>query len=120
VSSLARATGQRPVVWVLEDLHAADLGSLDLLTLLAQPLRAMRALVVATVREGDPRLTDRMVQRIARMARDGIDVRLEPLSALDVAAVAEAAVGRALPAPELVEGALAACRPRSYRSCSIA
>ena len=37
----------------------ADLGTLDLLTFLALPLRALRTLIVATVRTRDPRLTDR-------------------------------------------------------------
>jgi hypothetical protein len=41
VTELARASSAKPAVWILEDLHAADLGTLDLLTFLAQPLRAM-------------------------------------------------------------------------------
>jgi predicted ATPase len=98
-----------PEVWILEDLHAADLGTLDLLTFLAQPLRAMRALVVATVRPDDPRVTDRMGQRLARMARDGVDVRLEPLSDRDVAALTGETVGCPVAAlPEATRDALAA------------
>ncbi len=96
VSPLAAATAKAPVVWVLEDLHAADLGTLDLLTFLAQPLRAMHAFVIATVRAPDPRLTDRSMQRLTRIARDGIDVRLEPLSPADVSTLTEEAVGRAI------------------------
>lgn len=96
VGSLARAATTAPAVWILEDLHAADLGTLDLLTFLAHPLRAMRVLVVATVRAKDPRLTSRMQQRLTRMARDGLDVRLEPLSEEDVARVAEQTIGEAL------------------------
>lgn len=56
-SALARSSEAAPVVWILEDLNAADLGTLDLLTFLAQPLRAMRVLVVATTRAKDPRLS---------------------------------------------------------------
>jgi predicted ATPase len=94
VSSLARVSGTSPVVWVLEDLHAADLLTLDLLAFLAQPLRAMRAMVIVTARDQDPRLTDRVAQRLTRMARDGADVRLTPLREHDVASVASSVAGR--------------------------
>ncbi|HTJ47605.1 MAG TPA: AAA family ATPase [Kofleriaceae bacterium] len=100
IEALARATA--PVVWIVEDLHAADLGTLDLLTFLAQPLRAMRVLVVATARERDPRITDRMAQRLTRMTRDGLAVRLDPLDDREIAAVIEATIGRA-PSREVVE-----------------
>ena len=97
VASLARVSSSATSLWVLEDLHAADVGTLDLLTFLARPLRAMRVLVVATMREKDPRLTDRMMQRLTRMARDGLAVPLEPLSERDIAALAEQTLGRAMP-----------------------
>ena len=94
VSSIARASSTSPVVWVLEDLHAADLLTLDLLTFLAHPLRAMPAMVIVTARDQDPRLTDRAAQRLTRMARDGVDVRLTALGDHDVAALASSAAGR--------------------------
>jgi tetratricopeptide (TPR) repeat protein len=94
LASLARASSGAASVWVLEDLHAADVGTLDLLTFLARPLRAMRVFVVATMREKDPRLTDRMMQRLTRMARDGMAVPLERLSERDVAAITEETLGR--------------------------
>ncbi len=100
-AALARESAATPRVWILEDLHAADLGTLDLLTFLAQPLKAMRALVVATVRSRDPHLTERMQQRLTRMARDGLDVRLEALGEQDVAAVTRDTLGRAVPATAL-------------------
>ncbi len=97
VASLARASASTASLWIVEDLHAADVGTLDLLTFLARPLRAMRVLVVATLREKDPRLTDRMMQRLTRMARDGLAVALERLSEGDVAALTEETLGRAVP-----------------------
>jgi hypothetical protein len=84
-------------VWIIEDLHAADLGTLDLLTFLAHPLRSMRVLVVATARDKDPRLTERMSQRLTRMSREGLDVRLPSLGQRDVAAVIETTIGRPVP-----------------------
>src|ERR1043165_2087197 len=58
-AALAKRAVEKPVVWVVEDVHAADLGTLDLLTFLPLPLRAVRALVIATTRDRDPRITDR-------------------------------------------------------------
>jgi hypothetical protein len=97
VAALARASSSEPRVWVLEDLHAADLGTLDLLTFLAQPLHALRVLVIATVRAQDPRLTGRMNQRLTRMARDGLDLPLEPLNEREIAALTAQTLGRAVP-----------------------
>jgi len=91
----------RPAVWVIEDVHAADLGTLDLLTFLAQPLRALRVLVLVTTRAEDARLTDRKQQRLTRMARDGIALPLEPLADRDVAAIAEDILGRPIGASAL-------------------
>jgi hypothetical protein len=97
VASLARTSSQTTSVWILEDLHAADVGTLDLLTFLARPLRAMRVLVVATMREKDPRLTDRMTQRLTRMARDGVAIPLDRLSEREIAALTEETLGRTVP-----------------------
>ena len=88
LEALSTQAQRQPCLWLLEDLHAADLQTLDLLTFLAQPLRVLRALVVVTARPRDPRLDERGEQRLLRMARDGLDVRL---GALDAAAVAQLA-----------------------------
>src|SRR4051794_38900355 len=42
----ALAATKKPIVWLLEDLHAADILTLDLLTFLAQAVRGLRVLVV--------------------------------------------------------------------------
>ena len=97
-STLARVSSTTPTVWILEDLHASDLGTLDLLTFLAQSVRAMRVLLVATARTTDPRITDRMARRLTRIARDGLEVGLQPLTSEEVAAVARDALGQAVPA----------------------
>ena len=98
LGSLASASASAPLVWIVEDVHAADLGTLDLLTFLAQPLRATRAVVVITTRHHDPRLSERKLQRVARMMRDGLEIPLEPLGEREIAVVAEQTIGRALSA----------------------
>lgn len=106
LEALARASETQLVVWAIEDIHAADLLTLDLLTFLAQPVRSMRVLVVATARTNDPRTGDRGQQRLTRMSRDGLDVQLEPLGKSEVATLAETIIGRSLPetvAAELAE-----------------
>src|SRR4051794_1916116 len=44
LAALAGRTTERALVWTLEDLHTADLQTLDLLTFLAQPIGTVRAL----------------------------------------------------------------------------
>src|SRR5262249_24333077 len=78
-----------------------DLGTLDLLTFLAQPLRALGALVVGTARHDDHRLTDRMRRRLSRMARGGGDIRLQPLTEREVAELTATALGDPAPEPVL-------------------
>jgi tetratricopeptide (TPR) repeat protein len=97
LEALSRASQSEPSLWLLEDLHAADLQTLDLLTFLAQPLRVLPALVVVTARPHDPRLGERGEQRLLRMARDALDLRLAPLSPDGTTRLAESLAGE-LPA----------------------
>ena len=94
LGALARSAAERPVMLLVEDVHAADLGTLDLLTLLSAPLAALRALVMVTARLKDPRVSERVGQRLMRMARDGEHVALEPLGAEAVRRIAERTIGR--------------------------
>jgi hypothetical protein len=99
LSTFASATTRLPLVWIVEDLHAADLATIDLLTFLAQPLRALPALVVATTRVHDLRLDERKQRRLARMRREGLDLPLAPLTVEEVGALAQATTGRPLAGP---------------------
>jgi AAA ATPase-like protein len=63
LAALAERAARRAMVWVLDDLHAADLLTLDLLTFLARPVRATKLLILATAREKDPRISPRGAQR---------------------------------------------------------
>lgn len=97
LAALSNAAQLRPQLWLLEDLHAADLQTLDLLSFLAQPLRVLKVLVVLTTRPRDPRLSERAEQRLLRMARDGLDVRLAPLGREAVASLAQRHAGELPP-----------------------
>jgi hypothetical protein len=97
LEALARESEQAPIVWVVEDVHAADARTIDLLAFLAQPLRAVAALVVVTVRTGDVRAAGPSIQRLTRLVRDGATVTLGPLGPEDVTALAAEVSGRALP-----------------------
>jgi hypothetical protein len=122
VAALAEASAQAqaPIVWVLEDLHAADLGTLDLLAFLLQPLRATHAFVLATVRTSDARLDDRMQRRFTRMARDGLHLVLEPLREQDAAALVAEILGRPAPRQDLARLlVLTGGNPLYVRECAL-
>lgn len=97
VTALAAATARQPVAWIVEDVHAADEQTLELLCFLAQSARAMRAALVLTARPRDPRLSERSGRILARAAREGLALDLGPLSDPDVVALA-ARVARLAPA----------------------
>jgi hypothetical protein len=98
LEALARAAREQPQVWVVEDAHAADLLSLDLLAFLAQPLMGLAALVVITARTHDARLSARARTRLQRLARAGARIELGPLAAADVRELAACHAGQQLSA----------------------
>jgi DNA-binding SARP family transcriptional activator/tetratricopeptide (TPR) repeat protein len=59
----------KPLVLVLEDLHAADASSLLLLRFVAQTLIDARLLVIATVRSSDQAATESFAGTVAELAR---------------------------------------------------
>lgn len=83
-------------MWIIEDVHAADLQTLDLLIFLTQPLRLLNAFVVVTSRLEDARISEHAAERLNRVARDGIDVRLRGLGPETVQALAERAARRSI------------------------
>lgn len=97
LEALARECARTPLCWVIEDVHAADAQSLELLVFLAQPLRALAALVLVTVRTGDSRASGAVLQRMTRLVRDGGVIELERLGEADVVALAERVARRSLP-----------------------
>src|SRR5712691_1499575 len=68
-SFLRSAASERPLVLVLDDLHAADMPSLLLLEFVAAELAASGILVVAADRDVDPTLRDPLSSALAELTR---------------------------------------------------
>ncbi len=92
---LAERAGQRPLAIVLEDVHWADPSSLGLLAHLTRALRNARVLVLLTHRPADEPLQEAL-GRLAGFS----DLELDGLDAGEVAQLAEAMSGRAVPEAE--------------------
>src|SRR6266516_3888984 len=104
-SSFLRATARgRPLVLVLDDMHAADEPSLLLLRFLARELADSRLLVVAAYRDVDPTLGDPLAGTLTELRREPVThrVALEGLPEPAVAEYIEVAAGRA-PSEALVD-----------------
>jgi DNA-binding SARP family transcriptional activator len=85
---LRSASASRPIVLVLDDLHAADAPSLLLLQFLARELGPMRMLVVGAYRDVDPVPGGPLTELLAELAREPVTRRL-PLAGLSEQDVAE-------------------------------
>jgi DNA-binding SARP family transcriptional activator len=93
----------RPLVVVLDDLHAADEPSLLLLRFLSRHLGDSRFLLVGTYRDVDPTVRDPLAATLAELAREPVTQRIElhGLGAMDIARYIELNTGTA-PADEVV------------------
>lgn len=89
LEALVAASVNKPVLWIIEDLHVADRQSLDLLCFLAQAIRGAPVVLLTTTRPNDSK-------RITRLARDGREIRLAPLEVVDLATLAARWLGRSL------------------------
>jgi len=99
---LRNAAAARPLVLVLDDLHAADEPSLLLLRFVAGGLGGSRILVVGTYRDVDPTVRDPLASTLAELARERVTRRIDlgGLTAADVARYIELIAGASAP-PEL-------------------
>ena len=90
-SFLTRAAEARPLVVVLDDLHAADEPSLLLLRFVARGLQDSRLLVVGAYRDVDPTLRDPLTTALAELVREAhtAQIALRGLSAANVAEYVE-------------------------------
>ncbi|HEY2201541.1 MAG TPA: BTAD domain-containing putative transcriptional regulator, partial [Solirubrobacteraceae bacterium] len=88
VSLLTSAAQTRPLLLLLDDLHAADEPSLLLLRFLARELSKSRMLVLGAYRNVDPTVRDPLSATLAELAREPVTRRIE-LVGLDESEVAE-------------------------------
>jgi DNA-binding SARP family transcriptional activator len=73
---LRNASASRPLVLVLDDLHAADAPSLLLLRFLARGLDSMRLLLLGAYRDVDPLPGQPLTEMLAEVAREPVTHRL--------------------------------------------
>jgi DNA-binding SARP family transcriptional activator len=74
---LRNVAGSRPLVIVLDDLHAADEPSLLLLLFFAGEISDSRILVVGTYRDVDPTVHDPLASTLAELAREQVTRRIQ-------------------------------------------
>ncbi|MFE2302528.1 ATP-binding protein [Streptomyces sp. NPDC059445] len=91
---LTAAARRRPLLLVLDDVHAADASSLRLLLETADAVRGARVLLLATARDDDTAWRDRAWAR-AQLLRRGEALPVGPLREEDVAALLDAVTGSA-------------------------
>jgi DNA-binding SARP family transcriptional activator len=103
-SLLLSATRDRPLVLVLDDLHAADEPSLLLLRFVAREIASSRLLVVCGYRDVDPALRDPLSSALAELVREPLTayIALAGLSERDVAKYVELSTG-VEQAPDVVQ-----------------
>ncbi|MDF2273167.1 AAA family ATPase [Streptomyces coacervatus] len=97
---LATAARRRPLLLVLDDVHAADASSLRLLLEAADAARSCAVLLLVTARDEDAAWRDDGWAR-AQLLRRGRALPLGPLAERDVAVLVEAVTGDAPEADEL-------------------
>ena len=97
------AARDAPIVLLVDDLHAADAGSIALLKLLARAAVDARVLVVAAYRDAAPAADDALARALGAVLRVDPSARLAltALAAAEVAELARATLGRA-PEPVLL------------------
>jgi DNA-binding SARP family transcriptional activator/tetratricopeptide (TPR) repeat protein len=92
---LRAASLTKPVVLVLDDLHAADAPSLLLLQFLARTLADARLLVIGAYRDVDPSLRDPLAEALVELRRQRFtrSLHLVGLSEADVGSFVSSATG---------------------------
>jgi hypothetical protein len=89
---LAGASSDRPLLVLLDDVHAADEPSLLMLRFLGDALAAAGVLLVASYRDAEPRVRE-LADVFAELARVGKSIRLRGLSSRDIEAYVATVTG---------------------------
>jgi hypothetical protein len=92
---LRDASRAKPMLVVLDDLHAADPSSLALLLFVARDLRDSRLSVLGTYRDQEARLGPDRGEALSRIAREATYLPLRRFDRAEVAALLEARAGDA-------------------------
>lgn len=87
-SLLGELARRRPTLLVLEDLHAADRHTLELLAMVAASTASAPLLLIGTYRSREAQLAPETAEAIARASRSATIVALGPLSPEDALALA--------------------------------
>jgi tetratricopeptide (TPR) repeat protein len=94
-TAMRDATRAKPMLVILDDLHAADPSSLALLLFVARELRDSRLSVLATYRDQEARLGPDRGEALARIAREATYLPLQRFDRKEIAALLEARAGSA-------------------------
>jgi class 3 adenylate cyclase/tetratricopeptide (TPR) repeat protein len=94
-SFLRNAASSRPLVVVLDDLHAADTPSLLLLQFVAGELAQSRIMILGCYRDVDPTVNDALAAAVAQVSRERVtrNIQLPGLAEADVASLIEQSTG---------------------------
>jgi len=84
-----------PKVIVLDDLHAADPSSLQLLHFLVRDVRSMALLVIGTYRDAEARLATELGRRLTQVAREATVIPLRRLDEREVGELVAETTGAA-------------------------
>jgi tetratricopeptide (TPR) repeat protein len=106
-TALRDATRPKPMLVILDDLHAADPSSLALLLFVARELRDSRLSVLGTYRDQEARLGPDRGEALSRIAREATYLPLRRFDRTEIAALLEARTGGAVDA-ELISAVTSA------------
>jgi hypothetical protein len=94
---LQEAARGKPVLVVLDDLHACDLSSLSLLHFVARHLRPMRALLLGSYRDVEARMDAATSDLVSKVGREGTTLTLARLDRAAAAHLVEERLGSVAP-----------------------
>ncbi len=80
---IKRVAAVAPLLLILDDCHAADVGSLLLLRFLAHDLRQTRIMMIITYRTAEVRMSPPLAELIGDLHRDGSTIELRGISEIE-------------------------------------